>query len=104
MVVAHAVNVPGFAVPRALAASGADGRQISLVAAAVPPHRAGQPTAERFTIEAIAAAAVDAYVAKMTAVHEQRAKREELARRVGVDRESRVARLAARVGITKENP
>lgn len=104
MVIAHAVNVPGFGVPRAMAASAGD-RQISLVAAAVPPHRTapGREHGKGFSQGALAAAVVDEMERRQAdrqAVAKQKA---ELATRVGLDKNSRVARLAARVGLTKEN-
>lgn len=97
LVAALAVNVPGFPVPRAMAASGAAGQQLSLVAAGVVP----QPRPRRR--RAGAGVELDyARLARMIAEENQRSqarmrRSEAIARRIGRDRASRVARLAARV-------
>jgi hypothetical protein len=97
LVAALAVNVPGFPVPRAMAASGAAGQQLSLTAAGVVP----QPGPRR---RAGGGVELDyALLARMIADENLRAaarlrRSEALARQIGRDRMSRIAQLTARIG------
>ncbi len=100
LVAALAVNVPGFPVPRVLAASGAFG-QISLCAAgAVPQPR---PSTRPARTDGIVGEPLDYGRLSQMIVAEQRraagryARVEFLAKRLGVDNESRACALDARI-------
>jgi hypothetical protein len=86
MVAALGVNVPGFPIPRTIAAS-AHGVQTSLVAAGIVTPDTVHAMSEREVSAAVKAAMTREVVAQR------------LEKRLGLDPETRAAQLAARVGV-----
>lgn len=102
MVAALAVNVPGFPIPRVLAASGAAGQQLSLCAAgAVPQPRPARPAREGVG----GGAQLDYALLARAIVREQNlatqrfTKIQRLTKRIGADPASRANALAERIGV-----
>lgn len=93
LVAALAVNVPGFPIPRTLAASAAGG-QLSLVAAGVLPRRRARRSTGRLDVKDFARRVA----AEVAAIGRRRERADRLAARIGRDPRTRADQLAARIG------
>lgn len=99
LVAALAVNVPGFPIPRTVAASAAPGVPVSLVAAGVVrrprPPRSGAPALD---FEGFARAVAREVAAQIRAAQQREQRAQALAHRIGRDPQTRALRAAARIG------